>query len=105
MSNGTRGSRNGWDQPKPAQDIGIAAWLEASGSRVFPELERGSAITFDDGSWHQRAQLVLPFLPVSSVFDKSGQRIGMHFYAIKTLQLDPSQTEPYFEVTIPNSYS
>ena len=43
---------------------------------------------------------------VPSVSEKCARIIGMYFHTkTKTLQVDSSQTEPYFEVTILNSYS
>ena len=59
------------------------------------------------GSQHgcQSIPLNLLVVMVSSIGDESARIVGTYFHAkTKTLQVDPSQKEPYFEVMILNSY-
>ena len=60
---------------------------------------------FNPGAGSQIIQLELFFNMVPLVFNENGWSVGTHSRAIGTLQLDPSQTELYFEVMIPNSYA
>ena len=46
----------------------VGAWLSTCGSYVFLVLEQRSTTTFSGCSWYHYTHLVLPFLPVSSVF-------------------------------------
>ena len=56
---------------------------------------------FDGHSWSQQIYLNLLFKMVPSIPNESVRIIGTHFRAkMKTLQVNPSQTEPYIEVTI-----
>ena len=57
-------------------------------------------------SWSQNAHHTPLFKMVPFIPDESAQIIDTHFCAKKkTLQVYPSQTDLYFEVTIPNSHS
>ena len=57
-------------------------------------------------SWCQSTHLNFLFKMVPYVYDENAQIIGMYFHAkLEILQVDLSQTKPYFKVTIMNSYS
>ena len=76
------------------------------GGRFFTAGEQRPTTTFHSGSGYQLIQLKLSFNKVPSIFYESMWIIGTLFLTkIKILQLNSSQTEPYFELTISNSYS
>ena len=75
-------------------------------SRDRTAMKRHSLTTPTTGSWYQKVHLNLLFKMVPYVSDESARIVSTYFRAkMKILQVDPSQTEPYFEVTISNSYS
>ena len=75
-------------------------------SRVLTEEELRPPASFDNDFLFQQVHLNLLFKMVPYVPDESVRIVGPLFYVkMKTLQVDPSQMESYFEVTIPNSYS
>ena len=65
-----------------------------------------SPVSFGGQPWYQTAQHTPLFKMVLFVSDESVRIVGTHFCVEQqTLPIDLSQTEPYFEVTISNSYS
>ena len=87
------------------------AWRQSSSGgegaymwMVEPRTHGGRTLSFgelDGGSWSQQIYIDLFFKMVPSVPNDSVRIIGTYFRTkIETLQVDPSQMEPYIEVTI-----
>ena len=103
--NGARRCRAGWAQLSLRQNVVVGC-----GGRAWESWLHGVSPRFSghptSQSWCQIAQYTPLFKMVPFVPDKSAKIIDMYFCAItETLQVDLSQTEPYFDVTIPNSHS
>ena len=73
--------------------------------RIFTASKGRPSIIFKGGSRCLLALLIPLIKMVPSVFNKSAMIISTYSCVIITLQLDLSQTKPYFEVMILNLYS
>ena len=84
-------------RPTGRRGVGVGTWQN------FTMSERWSPAIFTGQSWCYGVRLGLRFNPIPFIFDESGWQVGTLFFANRTLNLDLSQVEPNFEVSIPNS--
>ena len=76
------------------------------GGQGRTETDRHPLTSFDGQTGWQQIPLDLFIKMVPFVLNESAWIVDMHFYAkTKTLQVDLSQMEPYFEIVILNSHS